>query len=169
MEYSVSDLVLYGMSGVCRIAAIETCKLGKESAEYYRLVPLRDEKSTIYVPTNNPVLCGRMKKLLSPEEMERFLSEIPEQGWPWIENDRERQEKCQAVLLSADRHSVAGIIRMFYARRAGLAAIGKQLRASDERFLSEAEKIAFGEMAVVLGIKPEEAADHFMERLAVTE
>lgn len=169
MEYSDGDLVLYGMSGVCRIAAIEICKLGKESAEYYRLIPLRDEKSTIYVPTNNPVLCGRMKKLLSPEEMERLLSEIPEKGWPWIENDRERQEKCQAVLLSAERRAVAGIIRMFYARRTDLEAIGKQLRVSDERLLTEAEKIAFDEMAVVLGIKPEEAADRFTERLAVTE
>lgn len=169
MEYSVNDLVLYGISGVCRIAAIETCKLGKESAEYYRLTPLRDEKSVIYVPTENPVLCGRMKKIFSPEEMERFLSEIPEKGWPWIENDRERQEKCQSALLASDRHSVAGIIRMFYSRRDELAAIGKRLRAADERFLQESEKILFGEMAVVFGIKPEDAAASFGNKLTIAE
>lgn len=169
MSFSVNDLVSYGVSGVCRIAAIQECKLGKESEEYYLLVPIRDEKSTIYVPVKNSVLCGRMKKLLSREEMERFLSEVPEKEYPWIESDRERQDRCQSILMSGDRHSVAGLIRMFYARRESLSAVGKKLRVADDRFLREAEKMLFGEMAVVLEMETEAAADYFAGRLSVAE
>lgn len=74
--YQKNDTVIYGSHGVCTILDISEQKFGDKTAQYYVLKPVSTEKSTIFIPVDSPILSGRMRRILSAEEIYRMLGGI---------------------------------------------------------------------------------------------
>ena len=58
--YKTGDVVMYGTSGICRVAAVEKRDLTGEEQEYYILRNIYSDKNIYYVPVNNEAALGRM-------------------------------------------------------------------------------------------------------------
>ena len=165
MTFQKGDMVLYGAQGVCRIADVTEKEFHGVCARYYILKPVYDSRSTLFVPADRVDLSEKMRRVLSPEEIEQLVQAIPDETPEWIEDDTERAQQYRSILSSGDRAKLVRMIKALYLRKEALAEKGRKLRTADEHFFKEAEKILYDEFALVLHIKPEQALPFIMQRI----
>ena len=163
--YQVGETVLYGTEGVCVIAEIREMKVGREKAAYYVLQPVRRGGATVFVPLGNEKLLGKMRRLLSPQELDSLLGDVCRTETTWIEDVSARKEEFRRILTAGDRRELLGMIRALYRRREALRRSGKHLRTHDEQTLRDAEKLLNDEFATVLKIEPREVPAYIRARL----
>ena len=155
--YSVEEYVIYGASGVCKIADMKKERIKGVTKEYYVLKPVFSQNSTVYVPTDNPALVEKIQPVISVAELDKVLSEVDGRSHEWIENDNERSEKYKETLRSGTRSEIIEIIRVIHRRQKELITRGKHLHVIDERIRRDAQTPLCSEIAFVKGISPEEA------------
>ena len=119
---------------------------------------------TICVPMDNDTLVSKMLPLLSREELEEILSDLPNLSTRWIENDLERTTEFKRILKTADRRSIFGVIKTIYRRDQELQSQNRHLRGSDQQIMKEAESILYYEIAQVLSIDPAEVLPYLVSR-----
>lgn len=163
--FEVGDQVIYGTEGVCRVERVEKLRVSGQAALYYVLSPVYREGATVYVPLDNERLTGRMKRVLSTQELETLLAETVQTEPLWIDNPNERKQLYSAVLLGGDRQELLRLVRTLYLHREKLIAHGKHLRAADDQALRDAERMINGEFAVVLSIPRHEVPAYIRARL----
>lgn len=154
--FQINDTVVYGVNGVCKIENITTKEFMGTSKEYYVLKPVKDSAATIYVPKQNEKLTGKMRKLLSEQEVYHLIKTMPETETLWFQNENERKEQYKKVLVKGDHSELIGMIKAIYSQKQKREEEGKHLYISDERFLKEAERILYEEFQYVLNIKRED-------------
>lgn len=163
--YQIGETVLYGTEGVCKIEQMQEMKVGGKKKQYYVLKPVYRDGATVFVPTDNELLLGKMKRILSAEEIHQILAEACAQDLEWIEDTNERKMEYQKILLSGDRCGVVRLIRVLYLRRQQLREVGKQLRSGDDQLLREAEKLLNDEFALVLNIPQHQVPEYIRSRI----
>ena len=150
--YKIGSIVVYGTEGLCKICDITERTFGKETSEYYVLSPLSNEAETVFVPKNNEKVLKRMRPILSKERASELLEAAPSEYGEWVENDRERQQMYKQILLCGSSEDLLMMTRALYLHQIELLELGRKLHAADERFLKEAEKMLFEELAYVFNI-----------------
>ena len=150
--YKIGSIVVYGTEGLCKICDITERTFGKETSEYYVLSPLSNEAETVFVPKNNEKVLKRMRPILSKERASELLEAAPSEYGVWVENDRERQQMYKQILLCGSSEDLLMMTRALYLHQIELLERGRKLHAADERFLKEAEKMLFEELAYVFNI-----------------
>lgn len=154
--FNINDVVVYGTDGICTIVDITEKNFGNEIEEYYILCPLGKESNTVYVPVYNEKILLRMRKVLTASEADEFVHSLPKKGLEWIPNERERQREYKNILLYGEPGDLFTMIRALYDKQDEQTDIGKKLHASDERYLRDAERLLFEELAYALGLKQSE-------------
>lgn len=165
--YSIGDLFVYGSSGACRITDIKKENFGKDEMTYYILSPVFDQKETIYVPVDNDALVSKMKRILTPEEINALIKTLPHKKSIWIENVNQRREAYKKIIRQANREELLSLIKTLYVRRMELKEAGKNLSVYDERFFRHAQSIIHSEIALVLQIPREEIPSYIEKTLSV--
>lgn len=153
--FSIGQTVLYGSNGVCTVEDITVKSVGSVKMEYYVLKPLCSGNSTLFVPTANTELVGKMRCVLTPEEANRILSDLPECG-EWLEPKNERSERFREIISRGDCAELIWLVRSVHFHGEEQVADGKRLHVSDERFMKDAEKMICDELSLVLGVDREE-------------
>lgn len=161
--FKENDIVVYGSQGVCRVGETAQKVIKGKSQEYYVLYPISRDNSAIFVPKENPVLLDKIRNVLSLEEIKILIKTLPESEYEWIEDDFSRRKKFREALSSGDRKAVASVIKSLYNEQQRRKAEKKKLAVSDEILLKQAEDLLYGELALVLNIKPEEVVP-FLEK-----
>ena len=154
--YQIGDIVVYGTEGIAEIGEVIEREFGGKMMQYFVLHPLEKKTETVYVPIENEKAMSKMRSVLSPEEAERLIEELPQEKAPWIRNDRERQKVYRDMLLYGSSKDVLSMARALYLHQIEQLARGKKLHAADERFMRDAEKMIFAELSYALGITQEE-------------
>ena len=165
--FSAGDTVSYGTWGICKIKEITEMTVGKVKKEYFVLVPVYDENSTLYVPTDNKKLLDKMRSVLSSEEINALIDSVAREPMEWIENDIDRKEYCANVLKNGDRGDLMRLIEMIYLRREALKSTKKHFHISDEKFLREAERLLHDEFSYTLNITKEDVPSYILNRIKV--
>ena len=150
--YKVGDIVVYGTEGLCEICDITEKTFGKETIEYFVLRTLNKGGEMVYVPKNNQKVLERMRHVLTLEEAETILTETPAEPAEWVQSDRERQKIYKQILLCGSIRDVINMTRTLYIHQIEQEEKGKKLHAADERFMRDAEKMLFEELAFVYKI-----------------
>ena len=163
--FSAGDTVSYGTGGICKIKEITEMTVGKVKKEYFVLVPVYDENSTLYVPTDNKKLLDNMRSVLSSEEINALIDSAAREPMEWIENDIDRKEYCTNVLKNGDRGELMRLIEMLYLRREELKSTKKHFHISDEKFLREAERLLHDEFSYTLNITKEDVPFYILNRI----
>ena len=163
--FQVGELVIYGMSGVCRITGTEKMKVGGAKAEYYILKPVYRESATVYVPKENGQLLAKMRRVLSAEEIDRVLGTVSEEKVAWIEDPNERRETYAGILTGGDRCLIVRMLRTLYLRRQELRSVGKQLRSGDDQLLRDAERLLHDEFSLVLHIPKQDVPEYIRSKI----
>ncbi len=165
MKYQINDTVFYGTNGVCRISAIEQLSFNSEPDDYYILRPVYNASSTIFVPLGNPTLCGRIRPVMTEEQMlllfRRMTEEIPD----WIEDNNRRRAVFSDILLDAEPEKVLAVLRCLRSRSETLRRRKKRLHISDEKLFHDAERMLREEIAYVAGIPMDKVDGYIAEHV----
>lgn len=163
----VNDTVLYGVHGVCKVADTVTRTVGGKNVDYYILKPVFDGSSTVYVPMENQALTAKLKRILSAAEIYEMIRSMPEEDLLWVENENERRQLFQEILVSGDRAQLVRLIKTLYARQQKRLEQKKNLLMSDEKFMKDAERILYEEFAYVLKIDRDQVLPFIMQQIEV--
>ena len=163
--YSVNDKIHYGISGVCVIQEITTMRVGRNWEKYYVLKPVYQNSSLIYVPVGNEQLEARMRPVLTREEVDRLIQDMPEIPTAWEEDPQIRKANFDALLRSNECRDLVVIIKTLNAHRERRQADGKALHVADETFLREAQRLLFDEFAGALDIQPAQVHEYIQKKL----
>ena len=163
---AVGQTVVYGTQGVCTVREISMLKLGKTKGEYYVLSPVDDPGSTVYVPTANEKLMGKLRPVLTEKEADALIDEAVREPLEWTVSDAERKSACDDIVKSGDRKQLMQLVGMLYRRREALKDQKKHFHNIDAQYLKTAERMLHGELAYALGIAADDVADYIRRRAA---
>lgn len=165
MTFSVGDMVVYGIHGVCRITSLEYRVVDRKSIEYFVLEPTNTAVAKFYVPTQNPVAVAKMRKVMTKEALNGLLDsrEIRENNW--IADENARKDKYRQLITRADCAELIPMIRALYIHKQQQLSAGKKFHLCDENFLKDAQRLICTEVSQVLGIAPEEVGPYIQSKI----
>lgn len=165
-RFDKGQYVVYGKMGVCRVADKQVLAFGgAQKAEYYILEPLRDSRSSVYVPCENATLVARLRALLTKEEIDTMLSQVVDEQIAWIDDRGERSKRYRAIIAEGDRRQLIRLARCLYAQKKQRVQAGKDLSCADDAFLQECVRLVGEEFELVLGINASQVGDYIRERV----
>lgn len=163
--FEKEQYVVYGKMGVCRVVDRQLLALGGDKEEYYILAPVRDPRSSVYVPCGNETLMARLRPLLTKEEIDEILSCVAQADIPWTEDRGERATQFRAIINGGDRRQILRLVRCLYEKKQEKLAAGKKLSAADEAFLQECIRLVEEEFVRALGIPAGQVGEYIRERV----
>lgn len=154
--FRVGEYIVYGSVGVCRVEAIGPISIEKSEADrmYYTLVPVYETGSKVFTPVDNHKVI--MRPVLSKEEAQQLIDEIPEVETLWVPFEKGREEIYKEAMKKCDCREWIKIIKTLYLRKQARIAEGKKAVNTDEKYLHIAEEALYGELAIPLNMKPDE-------------
>ena len=163
--YHVNDRIHYGGSGVCTVQDITTMRFGRTREKDYVLKPLHQNASVIYVPVNNEQLVGKMRPVMTRDEVEQLIRDMPEIETVWVDDIQARKATFDQLLRGNNCTDLIKIIKTLYQHKKRRQAMGKTLHVSDENYLREAQRLLYDEIAGVMGMNPNEVNAYILERV----
>ncbi|MCR5174427.1 MAG: CarD family transcriptional regulator [Oscillospiraceae bacterium] len=163
--FRVGEVVLFGAEGVFRVDEIAPKKIGKTVTEYYVLRSLYRSSNVLYIPVGHGGLEEKMYPVMSRKEIDELIDRLPSAGVSWVDNENERKLRFKEILSCGDRMAVAGLIKTLYEHRLNQEKTGKKMHLSDERFLKDAERLLYDEIAHVMEIEPNQVVSYIGGRL----
>lgn len=157
ITFCVGEKVVHVPEGVCVIEEITTIR-NRDSIdkEYYKLVPVMDKTSAIYVSIDTPE--KYMRKLKSKKEIQEILETQKKAKPLWDANEQRRIQKRRTAMQEDDGMAIAKLIKAYRYRREK-----EHLSISDRNWLKTAEQFWFSEVAEVLGMDYETAFSVVLE------
>ncbi len=154
-RYEVGDYLMHESAGVCQVKKIEILALrGRGSdKEYYELEPVFQSGGQVITPVED--VNGRLRDIMSEDEMQTLLENAASVDSIEIKNNREFQDKVKSIIADFDPNALASVVKTVYVRNKTRVKNGKKAMSQDERFLQLAGKKLFDEMAFVLNQKHE--------------
>lgn len=162
----INSVVIYSPYGVCRVDSIIERKLGKETRQYYVLIPIGLDSANYLIPTNSPLIETKIKPILSRDAILELIKIIPEQQISWVDNDNERKQYFQEIIRKADRKELIALIKLIYSHQIDLRERKKKLHAIDEQYFRDAEKLIYDEISFVLQIDKSEVIPYIIGSVA---
>ena len=163
--FQVNDVVVYGSQGVCEIISIEDRKIDGETKKYFVLKPKHDKGATFYVPTWNEKAWGKMRKVMTKEDVDALIDSMPNKTLTWIANENERKENYKRILASGDQAAIISMVQALFSHKKDREAEGKRLHVSDEHFMKDAEQILYNEWQYVLNVDKAGLMDYIFRRI----
>lgn len=163
--FEVGEYIVYGVKGVCRIEDITHIDISgvDKNRLYYVLAPIGENNGKIYAPTDNQKVM--MRKVISKEEANQLIEELPQIELLWVPDDRQREAKYKEALGTCDYRAWVSIVKTLYLRKQERVAQGKKITALDERYMRTAENELYSELSLTLGIPKTQMENYIKERL----
>lgn len=163
--YQIGDQVVYGIHGVCRIADQEKRVVDRKMVTYLVLEPEGQEGSRYLVPIHNQTAMGKLRPMLTPEQMKELLHSEEVRTFNWIRDENQRKNTYRELITSGDRAELLRMIYTLYNHRKTQNAAGKKIHLADDNFLRDAEKLLSSEISVVMEIPQDEARNYLRNQL----
>ncbi len=161
--FNLNQKVLYGSQGVCEIQEITKRNFGGEERDYYVLVPLYRNFSTVYVPVDSPVVCEKMRMISDKDHMMNLIKCVDCDSDLWEDNKYTRHEKFTQILEKGTDNDIFALSLLLHKKNEELMQAGKRLYINDERVLADAQRLIEEEFACVFDI-PFESAKEFIKQ-----
>lgn len=163
--FEKGDYIIYGNVGVCRVMGVTTMDIAgiPKDRLYYILYPEGKSESKIFIPVDSQKLVVR--RVMSKEEAEKLIDEIPEIETLDIINDKLREEKYKECIRSCDGRELIRIIKTIYARNKKRIKQGKKATNVDESYRRLAEEKLYSELSLLLGIQKSNMENYITSRI----
>ncbi len=162
---NIGDYVLYARTGVCKVMGTEKKIFDKTVAEFYVLAPVFNEKSKIFLPTAGSALNEKVRPIADEKCINELISSINSLNPLWDDNENERKNLYRDEIATGDREKLLRIIKTLTLHKKRQQTAGKKLHLADEKYLEEASKLLFDEMAFVLQKDKQEIADLVLSKI----
>lgn len=166
--FETGEYVIYGNTGICRVMGITTMEMEGISKNrlYYILRPDGQTEGKIFTPVDNRKMV--MRKIMSREEVEDLIAEIPDIEVLDVANDKLREEKYKECIRSCECKDLVRIIKTIYLRKKERVSQGKKVTAVDERYLKIAEENLYAELSMLLGVPKNKMESYITSRVEKT-
>lgn len=163
--FKIGEYIICGKNGICQVKDITHLDMNgaDKNRLYYVLVPVDTKGSTVYSPVDSTKV--KVRKILTSEEADQLIDEIPDIGQLWISNDKLREEQYKEAMRECDCRQWVRIIKTLYLRKKERLSQGKKVTAIDEHYLKLAEKHLYGELSMAMGKKKEEMEEFITQRI----
>ncbi len=167
MRYRPGDMIVYGNSGVCQVIDIGTPDGVDPKKRYYILRPLYSQE-TIYTPVETTVF---MRPVISRAEAEALIAQIPSIRGEVYQNRNLSllTAHYQESIQTHDCGDLVQLIRDIYAKSRWAVQSGRKLGLVDQRYWKKAEVLLHSELAVALGIPPDEVPQYIENAIGPME
>ena len=145
--FQENEYVMYGLTGVCKLAEKRTETSGDhKGVEYYILYPVKDESAKIMIPVR--LGQGRMRGLITKEELKKHLMQLQEEDI-WVDDLKERGKDFQERLKTGEFYQWLAISSCLYGEKKRKVLEGKKLSMVDEKVMKDAwtlmcEEVLYG-------------------------
>ena len=166
--FQIGEVVSYGATGICTIEDIRfesLSRTGTKKQEYFILRPVATPTCTTYVPVANAALAGKMRRLLTKQEIDQMIECVRDDQLEWIADTRRRAEQYGQILSSGISTELLKLIACLYLEKKSCGKSGKKFCASDEKLLSSAELMVSEEFSYALGIPQNKVSGYIAEKL----
>lgn len=161
-----TEYVVYGVHGVCRVLGTEKQLVDRKRTEFLVLEPLEQTGSRFYLPVQNPTAMGKLKPVLTREELTQLLQSDSVRDDCWIPEESIRHTTYRNLLSGADRLGLLQMVSTVYRYRSSQEMSGRKLHLCDENFLRDAEKFLSSEIALVMDLPLDQAKAFLREQLS---
>ena len=164
--FQPGDLVVYGATGVCRVAEITRPNTTgpDRNRQFYLLKPLQQD-GVIYTPVDNQKV--PIRPVISRETAEELIDLIPSIRAEAYHGStlQALAQHYQSAVRTHDCRDLLELMMSIYAKRQQAEAQKRRLGMIDERFMKQAEKMLYGELSVALGIPYEDVQPYIARRM----
>ncbi|MBQ7542746.1 MAG: hypothetical protein IJT44_10710 [Clostridia bacterium] len=168
-KYQKGEYVCYGVNGVCLIDDVCEMTVAKKREWFYILRPITDRSSTFFIPVANDALTGKLRAVLSREEIDELIDSVHGDTDLWIEDRKERMEHFRSMLRECDPRGLLRMAAMLYYKKQELSAEGKKLSPSDISVLKQAISLTDNEYAFALQLSPDEIGHYIRTRVGIAD
>lgn len=158
--FKVGSYVVY-KNDTCRVKEIKVNYFNNE--DYYLLIPINDESLKIEVPVSNKY--GFIRSLLSKEEVEEILNQIPNIDIIKVD-DRMIENEYKILLKNGNYLDLVKIIKTTYLRNKSRVDNNKKIGEKDSMYFKLAEKYLYTEFSVALNLSYDETKEYVISRVA---
>ena len=163
--FAVGEYIVYGINGICRVEEICASPFdATDTRTYYLLIPLNNPmSSTIYTPVDNERV--PMRRLMTAEEIERFIAVMPCIEVLEVPLEKQRREIYRSTLGALHPEGYVRVMKTVDRRREQLAAAHKHFPVSDLEYGRLAKHLLYSEIALVLGMEERSVEAYIAERM----
>lgn len=166
--YQTGDYIMYGNTGVYRVEEIGKPEyLSDSDTLYYKLSPVYDTE-VIYTPVDTKAF---MRPVMSKEQAEKLIDRIPEIPETICDNHdiKMLNERYRACLNTHENDDLVRLIKSVYMKNKRSIKAGRHMGQTDQQYMKRAEKMLYGELAVVLGMEFNQIQPYIKRRVAELE
>lgn len=138
----------------------ETCKIIEKEDGYYKLVPINDTSIKYKVPIDSNFL----KKVITKEEIDRLLLEIPEINTIDL-GEKQIEQEYKELMKSGTHEDLVKIIKTSYLRNKIRILNNKRISEIDDEYFRRAEKYLYEEIGIVLNLSFENTKEYIINKL----
>lgn len=152
--FEKGSYVTYRSEGVCVISDICSQSFGAigSAEKYYILSPIRDPKSTVFVPVNNQQLVGFMRELLNAEQIKKLTAEQRDERLEWISDSRARNNTWKEILSRGDRREIVTLVNTLAEKLDEIKQSGRKAGSTDVSAFNRAQKMLYEEFSATTDI-----------------
>jgi len=163
--FSVGQYVICGNKGACTVEDITTLDItGVDKGKmYYILKPVYISASTVYIPVDSAAVS--MRSVLTKEEAERLIQEIPQIDALEITNEKLLEQNYKECMKANRCTELVKLIKTIYLRRQKRLETGRKETAVDSKYFRIAEDNLYGELALSLNMERKDVCKYITEQL----
>ena len=100
--FKVNDYIVCASNGVCKLINIEVPSMSicDEEVQYYKLEPIYENESVLYIPVNNDKIV--MRKVVSENEAKELIKSIPSIELLYFDSDKGYDQKYKEIMHKYD-------------------------------------------------------------------
>ena len=164
--FQPGELVVYGSTGVCRVEKIVGLdQPGRDrNRRYYLLRPLWQD-GVIYAPVDSEKV--PMRPVISREEAEALIDQMPamEAAVCRGASAQALAQQYQAAVRDGGHQALIEMMKAIHFKRGQAESKNRRLGMIDERYMKQAERMLYGELATALGIGFDEVEPYIASRI----
>ena len=163
--FNKKDFIVYGNKGICKVNDVTTLAMDgiDKNRLYYVLLPSDKKQSIVYVPVDSTKTV--MREVMTKDEADHLISDIPSIEEIWVDNDKAREAKYKECLSSCESREWVRIIKTLYTRKQDRIREGKKVTATDERYFKMAEDYLYSELSLALSIPKDEIEGYIQSHI----
>ena len=163
--FEKGEYVVAGGKGVCQVIDVTILELPgvDKNRSYYILKPVHITGSTVYIPVDAAE--NSMRRILTEEEAEKLIADIPEIPSIAIENDKLLEQEYKGCAKANSCEGWVKIIKTIYLRKKKREEAGRKVTAVDAKYSRIAEDNLYGELSVVLKIPKNEVEGYIADKM----
>ena len=147
----IGKKVIHNPEGVCIVTEISEMAISlTEARKYYKLVPVKEQSTAVYVPVES--VKEHVRDLRSTEEVMNILESCEKAKVSWDNSEQKRVTKRQTAMQNDDGVTLSKLIKTYHKRKEK-----KHLSVVDSNWLKKAEQFLCSEIAEVLKIDFQQA------------